>query len=460
MLDLPAPFGPISAREPPGRDREADVVECLEARELQRHVLDAKLEPGRLPRPASGWLGQPSTPPAVVLVLGVAGRRCLLGGGRRGTTPSRSGRRAGRRSAPRARSCRSRGCSRSRRSRGRRARSARRAASRCRGRAAPRAAASKMSSITSGASPSETSSRRRRRGAAISARPIATICCSPPESQPACCLTRSLRRGKRSKICAIESSTPGLARAEAPTRRFSSTVSSLNTWRPSGTWATPAPHDPVRAACPSGSYRRGGSRRRGSNRGGRRAGRRSPGSSSSCRRRSGRAAQPRRSRARRRRCPATRARRRRRPRGCRRRGGAAAGAIPSAGTACVRRGRGHVVYGQRTKERLQARPDAGQARRLVDHHDEDQQAEDGERQLGLPLVDPVLGAGRDVAGHLRSCLEHPGMNCQTSVPSTVPMRDPSPPITIIAMKPIANSSVKRVRADRAEVPAVQSRRRR
>ena len=34
-----------------------------------------------------------------------------------------------------------------------------------------------------------------------------------------------------------------------------------------------------------------------------------------------------------------------------------------------------------------------------------------------------------------------GTSCQTSVPSTVPISEPSPPITIIAMKPIANSSV-------------------
>ena len=35
------------------------------------------------------------------------------------------------------------------------------------------------------------------RGRAISARPIATICCSPPDSVPAIWVRRSLTRGNR-----------------------------------------------------------------------------------------------------------------------------------------------------------------------------------------------------------------------------------------------------------------------
>src|SRR5437868_1238114 len=37
-------------------------------------------------------------------------------------------------------------------------------------------------------------------GRAISARPIASICCSPPESVPATCFWRSFSRGKMPKI--------------------------------------------------------------------------------------------------------------------------------------------------------------------------------------------------------------------------------------------------------------------
>ena len=34
-------------------------------------------------------------------------------------------------------------------------------------------------------------------GALMIARPMASICCSPPESVPASCFARSFRRGKR-----------------------------------------------------------------------------------------------------------------------------------------------------------------------------------------------------------------------------------------------------------------------
>ena len=37
-----------------------------------------------------------------------------------------------------------------------------------------------------------------QRGLAMSPRPMATICCSPPLSVPACCFALSLRRGKSS----------------------------------------------------------------------------------------------------------------------------------------------------------------------------------------------------------------------------------------------------------------------
>jgi hypothetical protein len=51
-------------------------------------------------------------------------------------------------------------------------------------------------SITVGASPSDGSSNMMSRGRAISARPIASICCSPPESVPAAWRRRSASTGK------------------------------------------------------------------------------------------------------------------------------------------------------------------------------------------------------------------------------------------------------------------------
>ena len=54
----------------------------------------------------------------------------------------------------------------------------------------------KTSSTISGARPMLGSSSSSRRGCATSARPIASICCSPPDSRPAGCFSRSARRGK------------------------------------------------------------------------------------------------------------------------------------------------------------------------------------------------------------------------------------------------------------------------
>src|ERR1700676_2794606 len=51
------------------------------------------------------------------------------------------------------------------------------------------------SATISGARPSDGSSSRRTRGFPISARPIASICSSPPESVPAICAWRSRSRG-------------------------------------------------------------------------------------------------------------------------------------------------------------------------------------------------------------------------------------------------------------------------
>ena len=53
--------------------------------------------------------------------------------------------------------------------------------------------------ISCGASPIDGSSSSSSRGRAISARPIASICCSPPDSVPADWLTRSSSRGNSLK---------------------------------------------------------------------------------------------------------------------------------------------------------------------------------------------------------------------------------------------------------------------
>ncbi len=70
---------------------------------------------------------------------------------------------------------------------------------------------------------------------------MASICCSPPESVPACCLVRSPMRGKRVTTSSMDSD---MLRASlwfhAPTSRFSFTVRSGKMARPSGTREMPA----------------------------------------------------------------------------------------------------------------------------------------------------------------------------------------------------------------------------
>src|SRR5665647_3073842 len=51
----------------------------------------------------------------------------------------------------------------------------------------------------------EGSSIRSNWGLAIRARPIASICCSPPLRVPASCLRRSFKRGNRVKTVSISS---------------------------------------------------------------------------------------------------------------------------------------------------------------------------------------------------------------------------------------------------------------
>ena len=98
---------------------------------------------------------------------------------------------------------------------------------------------SKICSARIGARPIDGSSSISRRGLDISARAIASICCSPPESVPAICFWRSFRRGNSSNICSM---LPGISlsgRVKPPISRFSSTVICWKMRRPSGQSAMP-----------------------------------------------------------------------------------------------------------------------------------------------------------------------------------------------------------------------------
>lgn len=99
---------------------------------------------------------------------------------------------------------------------------------------------SKICSTMTGARPIDGSSSSISFGSIISPRAIVSICCSPPESVPACCRSRSRRRGKRSSEASSSSCVRALLRLRyAPIRRFSNTVFSAKMPRPSGTCAMP-----------------------------------------------------------------------------------------------------------------------------------------------------------------------------------------------------------------------------
>src|SRR6266496_1763535 len=112
----------------------------------------------------------------------------------------------------------------------------------------------KIPSTASGARPRDGSSRSRMSGRETSARPIASCCCWPPESAPACRPRNSLRIGKSSKAGPNGSPMYVRRRAARPRRRFSSTVKSPKIRRPSGTRAMPAraidSTERRRSACP------------------------------------------------------------------------------------------------------------------------------------------------------------------------------------------------------------------
>ena len=98
-----------------------------------------------------------------------------------------------------------------------------------------------ISVTISGDSPSEGSSSSSSFGLAISARPMATICCWPPDSSPAACWSLTSSAGNSASTAARESARRALAAgSRLPISRFSRTLMLPNRRRPSGTMAMPA----------------------------------------------------------------------------------------------------------------------------------------------------------------------------------------------------------------------------
>ena len=91
-----------------------------------------------------------------------------------------------------------------------------------------------ISSRISGARPSVASSRIRSFGLVISARPIASICCSPPESVTPMLPPRSASRGNSTWIFSSVQGSGFPRRLPEAATRFSRTVRFGKIWRPSG----------------------------------------------------------------------------------------------------------------------------------------------------------------------------------------------------------------------------------
>ena len=100
--------------------------------------------------------------------------------------------------------------------------------------------AANSSSRMRGASPSEGSSIASSLASNISARAVASICCSPPESVPAICAFLSDNLGNSAKQWSRRRCVSDLLdERKAPASRFSSTVSSRNGRRRSGQCTSP-----------------------------------------------------------------------------------------------------------------------------------------------------------------------------------------------------------------------------
>ena len=99
---------------------------------------------------------------------------------------------------------------------------------------------SKIFSTSMGARPMDGSSSIISLGPAIRARPMASICCSPPDSVPPGWDSRSLSTGKRSKTRSKSALRSWPVREKAPISRFSLTVMRGKIRRPSGAWESPS----------------------------------------------------------------------------------------------------------------------------------------------------------------------------------------------------------------------------
>ena len=100
---------------------------------------------------------------------------------------------------------------------------------------------SKILSTMIGDKPIEGSSSNSTLGRLIRARPIASICCSPPLMVPASWSLRSRRRGNMVNIFSMSAAISALSlRMYAPICKFSMMVMRLKTPRPSGTIAKPS----------------------------------------------------------------------------------------------------------------------------------------------------------------------------------------------------------------------------
>ena len=107
---------------------------------------------------------------------------------------------------------------------------------------APAASVANNSCTMSGDRPSDGSSSSRMSGLDISARPIASICCSPPLMVRAIWASAfaQARKQRRAPARAAPLRRRGRASGLAPSSRFSRTVRSPKMPRPSGTSARPA----------------------------------------------------------------------------------------------------------------------------------------------------------------------------------------------------------------------------
>ena len=112
----------------------------------------------------------------------------------------------------------------------------------------------KISAMTLGASPSDGSSSSSSVGPLIRARPTASICCSPPESVAAACAERSAehREERRARARGARPARWRLAAdggwSTRPARGSPQPSCSEKSIRPSGTSASPSPHEALRSA--------------------------------------------------------------------------------------------------------------------------------------------------------------------------------------------------------------------